>query len=248
LNLDLDFFVHGVAHWRAPEDERLDSREFRPWSHDEVLSFLQERCGLRASLPGFVVKHHGELFARWRAAIDAGRLSTPFDLVHVDAHADLGLGDSGYVYLMTDVLFEPPSGRRHPEVGPTRLADGNWLAFAIACRWISTMTYVFNEGGGKDLLHLHMQDFDHAASNIELKAVRPEELKRVMFSPASRPEIDSREPLVPFAQIPWRSFSTNEPFDAICLAQSPPFTPAASDEVFDLIKDQFIDEAPFLAV
>jgi len=62
-------------------------------------------------VPGFVVEHHGDLFAQWRAAIEGGMLRVPFSVTHVDAHADLGLGDSGYEHLMTSFLFEPAEGR-----------------------------------------------------------------------------------------------------------------------------------------
>ena len=71
LDLDLDFFVDGVAHWREPDRGRLDADEYPAWSLDGTLNFLQTRCGLTERLPGFVVGDHGELFYRWRDAIDA---------------------------------------------------------------------------------------------------------------------------------------------------------------------------------
>jgi len=33
------------------------------------------------------------------------------------------------------------------------------------------------------------------------------------------------------------------PFDVVCLARSPAYTPAESDALFDEIRDLFIDEA-----
>jgi hypothetical protein len=38
---------------------------------------------LTGRLPGLVVEHHGELFARWRDAIDAAILHAPFHVTHV---------------------------------------------------------------------------------------------------------------------------------------------------------------------
>jgi hypothetical protein len=82
---------------RAP-----DPTEHPVWLTDEALAFLTERSGLRRALPGFVTENHGELFPRWRSAIAEQLLVPPFHVTHVDAHADLGLGDAGYRYLLTD--------------------------------------------------------------------------------------------------------------------------------------------------
>ncbi|MGI8796797.1 MAG: hypothetical protein ACR2IR_09510 [Acidimicrobiia bacterium] len=244
LNLDLDFFLRDAAHWRGRQHERLDANECPPWLLEEAISFLEDRCGLAGKLPGFVVEHHGELFDRWRSAIDGGRLNVPFHLTHVDAHADLGLGDAGYVYLMTKLLFGAPKNRRYPD--PDELADGNWLAFAIACRWVSAMVYVFNDGGGDDLFPYHMQNFDVTADNIELKAIRPEDWKAVEYKVDKRSAVIAhREPLVPIQQMRWDSFATDQPFDVICLAQSPPFTPPEADVIFDEIKRHYVDETAF---
>jgi hypothetical protein len=118
LDLDVDFFLDGFpAHHRPFDSERLDAEFHPPWTTDRAVEFLSGRCRLQDRLPGWVVEHHGQLFPLWRDAIDAGVLTPPFQVTHVDAHADLGLGDSSYVYLMTDVLFRAPGERRFPRVG-----------------------------------------------------------------------------------------------------------------------------------
>jgi hypothetical protein len=240
-----DFFVHDVEYYRCRDDGRLAAADFPPWSLDEALTFLKDRCGLSRKLPGSVVEHHGSVFGLWRTAIASGRLDTPFQVTHVDAHADIGLGDAGYVYLMTDLLFEPHENRQHPKEGVGGLDDGNWLAFALACRWITDLVYVFNDGGGNDILHYHMQDFDVSAPNIELKAVRGHELARVMFQ-EMRPEVARFEPRIPFHQLHWESFRAQQPFDAVFLARSPSFTPPECDVIFDEIRHRFIDEDALL--
>jgi hypothetical protein len=80
----------------------LEATEYPPWSRDNAFAFLEDRCKLSERLPGFVVEHHGELFGRWRGAIEAGELELPFSVTHVGAHADLGLGDYGYIYLISN--------------------------------------------------------------------------------------------------------------------------------------------------
>ena len=44
---------------------------------------------MNGALPGWVIEHHDEAFARWRVAIGTGLLVPPFHVTHVDAHADL---------------------------------------------------------------------------------------------------------------------------------------------------------------
>lgn len=243
LDLDLDFFLDGAATWRSQEDDRLDAADFPPWPLGQVFSFLRERCGLDRRLPGFVVENHGEMFPLWRGAIDAGRLVSPFHVTHVDAHADLGQGDSGYVYLMTSLLFEEPENRRNPTEGEGGLADGNYLSFAIACRWLSELVYVHNgSSGGDDVLPYHMEGFSRSAENVQLVSVRSRsELRDNLLTPENF-TVAHREPRVPFRAVAWDQFQADQPFDFICLARSPPFTPAESDPIFDAIRQQFIEE------
>lgn len=246
LDLDLDFFLDGVASWRMSDDDRLPSDEYSPWPMDQAMSFLRERCLLDTPLPGRVVDHHGEVFGIWREELAKGMLTEPFHVTHLDGHADLGLGDSGWSYLMTDLLYREPSERTEPREGDGALGDGNYLSFAIACRWITDLTYIYCEGGGGDVLGFHYEDFDRHASNLQLKAMDKEEAFRsIGRTPGSREvEIDRLEPLVPFRTELWRDYRATEPFDRIYLSRSPGFTPIESDDLFDAIRERFIDEMP----
>ncbi len=246
LDLDLDFFLDGAATWRGREHDRLEAADYPPWPLAQVFSFLRERCGLDRRLPGFVVEHHGELFPLWRDAIDVGLLTPPFHVTHVDAHADLGHGDFGYSYLMTSLLFEEPEHRRSPKEGDGGLEDGNYLSFAIACRWLSELVYVHNgSSGGEDVLPYHMEGFNRRAENVQLISVRSRsELLDNLMTPENF-TVDHREPTVPFQAVMWDQFQADHPFDFICLARSPPFTPPESDQIFDAIRERLIDETKF---
>lgn len=242
LDIDLDFFVEGVAHFRSRDDGRLSSDDYSAWPTGRVLRFLEEQCLVTEALPGISVEYHAELFSRWRELIDRGALAVPFSVTHVDAHADLGAGDAGYDYLMTDVLFRAVEDRTRPEEAPDRMWDGNFLSFAIACRWISDLTYVYNdEFGGRDLLHLHMRDYDRDADALQLKVIPPDELRRNR-RPDSKPEHSYLEPAVRFERSYWRDFQASEPFEMIFLTRSPNFTPCASDALYDEIRHRFILE------
>ena len=137
-------------------------------------------------------------------------MTLPLSVTHIDAHADLGLGDAGYIYLHTELLFKPLEERTNPkrdrELG---LTDGNWLAFAIACRWISDLTYVFSTSGPKtredrpgDLMVTVMEDFDTHANNLQLVAMSRNDLDHVVYRRLDRVEAARIEPKVPFESVP----------------------------------------------
>ena len=246
LDLDLDFFVHDVAHWRDSTDERLNADAFRPWAVNDALYFLQGRCALDRRLPGIVVDHHADVFRSWRDAIEARALVPPFDVTHVDAHADLGLGDTGYIYLLTEFLFASPDARPRLAGLDDELTDGNWLSFAVACGWVSRLTYVYNTDGERpaDLMVPVLKGWNRDATSIQLAALNKSELDRAFLS-ADPPDAVFVEDAVPFAYVPWKSFEARGPFDLICLTRSPGFTPLEADEIFDVIRERFVDESAF---
>lgn len=206
------------------------------------MKFLREQCGLVKRLPGVVTENHGDLFARWRDAIDGSVLEPPFHVTHLDAHADLGQGDGGYVYLLTSLLFEPPENRAHPKVdGQRGLTDGNWLLFAIGCRWVADLIYVYGEGGGSDEPNHVMQGFTQGADRIQLAAMGKQELNKVVPYLKSPPRIDHLEPEVSYRSCAAGDFEAEAPYDFVCLTRSPPYTPRTADPLYEQIIDAFIE-------
>ncbi|MEH0353505.1 MULTISPECIES: UPF0489 family protein [Rhodococcus] len=240
LDIDLDFFVTPVVYW--PEDnERPPAEDYSVWPIDQALDFLRNRCGLTQKLPGFVTENHGELFPLWRDGVEKGLLKPPFHVTHVDAHADLGLGDSGYMYLMTSLLFEPPEERWYPKVGSAALNDGNFLLFATACRWIHDLTYVHGEGGGSDELFFAMKDFDTNSDHVQLAAATEQNIREAINNPDKRLSFSRLEPPVPYASSHWQDFQSDGPYDFICLTRSPPYAPSTADSLYDAIRETFIE-------
>lgn len=240
LDIDLDFFVTPVVHWPSDTD-RPDASEYSVWPTAEALRFLREQCGLDRKLPGFVTENHGELFPLWRGVVESRALTPPFHVTHVDAHADLGLGDAGYSYLMTSLLYEPVGERVHPTVDSmSGLNDGNFLLFAIACHWIGELHYVFGAGGGSDELVLAMEGFNPKAERIQLSAMSKSQLNSLLHH-HDRTLIPSEEPTVPYRSLRWEQFQTDGPYDFVCLTRSPPYTPATADVLYDAIRGAFID-------
>lgn len=104
LDLDMDYFMKSVATFiNESEPERLPEEDYGDsvWSEREVRNFLEGNLGLSKQnrIRGRVVAGHNESLFFWRELIEKGDLSTPFDVIHVDSHADLGLGYSSWTHI-----------------------------------------------------------------------------------------------------------------------------------------------------
>jgi len=68
LDLDLDFFLNGVAYFKDDDGKRLDSKFYKPWTQSQVRSFLEQKCGLSVTAPvkGRIVEHHDDAFDFWQ--------------------------------------------------------------------------------------------------------------------------------------------------------------------------------------
>ena len=144
LDIDLDFFQFGriTGSCGYSEGKRTNSNDVSPWPKERVRKFLESQCGLVAGskLPIWKVSKHHEVFIIWRSLIDQDLLNAPFELIHVDAHADFGTGTisaeyfiSKYLYLEVDSRDDPP----YEELDG--INEGSYLLFAIANRWITAI-------------------------------------------------------------------------------------------------------------
>ena len=113
LDLDMDYFMKYVATFigesetdRLPEDDYGDY----VWTEREVRDFLENNLGLSKGnkIRGRVVAGHNESLFFWRELIEKGELTTPFDVIHVDSHADLGLGYRSWAHIL-DYLLKLPT-------------------------------------------------------------------------------------------------------------------------------------------
>jgi hypothetical protein len=217
LDLDLDIFLNEVAYHRSAKDGRLDSTRYSAWSREAVESFLKEQCRLDPGRPirGRVVTDHSEEFPFWRGLVESGDLAVPFEVVHVDAHSDLGCGDSGYVYLMTDILNRDVDERRHPDIGRTKMNSGNFLAFALACRRIDILTFVPHPDAHADLFEWYFQHGDSRSGIIQLKAVPPELPQGDPFWLMATPNMEPTEPDIPFRLVALQNFTAEGSFDFV---------------------------------
>jgi len=147
---------------------------------------------------------------------------------------------------MTELLLKAPENRRHPKEGAEGLDDGSFLAFAISCRWIAELVYVYNWGGGGDVFDFFREGFDHDADFLQLPAMSRPEMEKVAglrgWSQREQAIVERLEPRVPFIEAPWHKFKATAPFDLIFLTRSPAFTPPEADVLFEEIRHRFVDE------
>ena len=180
LDLDLDFFLDKINHSRW-FNTRLRNTKFNPWSEEKVRYFLEEQCGLSKEsrvLGRFYEQHDGAFFF-WRELIEKNQLQVPFELIRVDAHADFGRGDKSWKYIMGELLHLPVKERMYPKVGfRSGLNLANYMAFAVACRWFSKITFVIHPKWQYDLVAMYYKDYYVPTGCLQLKKYDKKQLNR----------------------------------------------------------------------
>lgn len=263
LDIDMDYFMEQIAHTSDHIKERLSEDDYGDcvWSEQRVRCFLENNLGLskKKKINGRVVTGHNEALFFWKDLIAQNKLSIPFEVIHVDSHADLGLGFESPYYIMNELLAHPVQQRPHYNKyidcnGTERVEGiGDYLLFAIAYRWISRITYCANPNGEKnDYVWETLKDFhedfiwDEPIENkIQLLYNPNMELPKYNDDDAIKKEYINgsyREPEVPFMIIPTiEDVKYDGNYDFVVMAQSPNYTPASADFIIDIIRE-YINE------
>ncbi len=248
LDIDLDFFLDDVKfrNKRKPR-RRLNKKKFRPWARGEVEEFLESQCGLDKSnsIKGMNFTDHDEVFDYLRSMqLNTDNYILKFDIDHVDAHADLGFGDSSYDYIQTNLLHKPILDRFRPKIkGIKGLSEGNFLTFAIACQWLSKLRYVSLKSKPTDIPKLIFKNFAINGSNdfIQLKRLSEfdviELLNGLEDTVLNRLVDDDIDPAIPFEVVHFLDFQDRVEYDYIFLTQSPGYTPRTSDDLIPIINE-----------
>lgn len=253
LDIDLDFFLNRKHHGSTTSEKRLDSKFYKPWTELQVRNFLEENCGLahNETISGAYFKHHVEAYYFLRDLQEANGYSLKFNVDHVDAHGDFGMGDSSYLYISSELLHLPPNKRAYPDkIGRSNgLGSGNFLTFAIACQWISRLRYVTNIEWSDDRLWFHHKNYDENCGAIQLKKFSIEQMNNILNRPTDMKTTAlsqtplGLEPEVPFEKVDHNLFRSGYVYDFILLTQSPGFTPKASDRLIPIIQE-YMDVQP----
>lgn len=228
LDLDLDFFLTDCCPLAKP-GKRPDASAAKPWDEAAVVDFLERNLGLDAAhpIPGTIHETHDGALAFWKDRMDRGLLSRPFSVVHVDAHADLGIGYPGPGYVLNGVLGIRPEERdwfcRYYE--NRQLDEANYLLFALAFRWVDRLTLVRDPFSRPDLPPFCVREGEGYAP-IRLRSYVSD-----LFEPqyGAEPEIPLTVCNDPFAYI------AKEPFSCMNLAHSPRYAPKSADALIAVI-------------
>lgn len=260
----MDYFLKEICTFTsAPDGERLSEEHYGKsvWAKDDVQNFLENNLGLskKKRIRGRIVSGHNEALFFWKELIEKGDLQPPFEVVHIDSHADLGLGYSSWTYILKSLIQYPISERvQHNKYesynGKEEREDiGDYLLFAIAYRWISKLTYCANPVGTKnDYLWNTLKDFHE-----NMVWNRPvENIIQLVYNPQmGYPDIHAtekerrryldtaqKEPEVPMLIIPSiEDVKYNGDFDFAVMAQSPNYTPASADFILGIFRE-YIEE------
>ncbi len=240
LDLDLDFFVSPIGYLQNNPGQRLSDEEHAPWRSSEVRDFLEGRCRLSNNVPsrGRIVERHGEALSVWAELLSRGELCAPFDVVHVDAHADLGMGDAGWFYVFTQTLTLPVDERPKPPAD--KVTQGNYLLFALAFRWIKSLTFVTHPEWRNDLFPYALKDFDLSSGYLQLKSYRTEDAERLFPGSEKDVPVLTLEPEVPFRRVACGEYLANEPPDYLLVSRSPEYTPPLADGLLDAIREYMV--------
>ena len=260
LDIDMDFFIDDIAHWVDKSKNRLDKKSYFPMNEKEVVEFLESKLGLSKNkkIPGRIITNHNEAFYFWRELIIQGILKVPFNIVHVDAHADLGLGYASYVSIFSDVLALPIEERSKIENYPSDFPKpdiGDYLLFALACRWVSSLTYVVHPcGQGDDFVSLILERNGKTESRIRIRERNYEKIEYSIQLPCgNKKSLESMifggneegfynnakfEPHLPFTVTrDYEHIKPDQGFDYLVFCTSPNYTPDTADFIIDIIRE-----------
>lgn len=230
LDLDMDFFLSGPCPL-AEFGKRPAEACAQVYSDEKVIRFFEEQCGLsrKHPIPGAIFDTHDKALDFWQARLKEGKLTAPFEVVHVDTHSDLAFGPPGTGYVMNVVLSRPPSRRVTLEDyrKAVELDEANYLLFALAFRWISRLTYVRNPKSHADIPGL-LLDGD---GQIHLRS----------YVSALMEGMNGREPVVPFDVFDDYKLFSGGGYGFVTMAQSPRYAPQSADRIMDLLRPYIIE-------
>ena len=227
LDIDLDFFLADCCPL-AEVGERPGPEGHEPWPEEEVVTFLETQCGLSADapVPGAVFDTHDMALVYWRDRMAEGKLTAPFHVTHVDAHSDLGIGRPGPGFVLNGVLPRVLEKRadieKYYEI--CQLDEANYLLFALAFRWISSLDNVRNPKSRADIpREILVPGWD---DKIQLSS----------FAARLSEGINGAEPEIPFnVYDDYREFREEGSYDFVTLAISPRYAPKQADELIPII-------------
>ena len=227
LDIDMDFFLSGPCELAEPGKRPSDS-EAQPWTEAEVRAFLEINCGLSKErpIPGAIFETHDMALSYWQA-----NCTFPMDVTHIDTHSDLGIGKPGPTFVLESVITRKPDNRGTiaEYYEKKQLDEANYLLFAIAFRWISSLENVRNPKSRPDIPAF--------CGDTSLQLVSS--TGRIL------PMLNHNEPVIPFTVYDdWQDFRWDSnrptdarPYDCATMAISPRYAPESADFIIDIFRE-----------
>lgn len=259
LDVDMDYFLYDVAHFISQDSKDRLENSYEVWKRENIIDFIENNLGLSKNnkIKGKIVEHHNEALYYWKELIDNNLLETPFEVIHVDSHADLGLGDKSLFFIFEKLLglnvdrrinFQN-YGKYFEEYSLPGIGD--YLLFTIAFRWISKLTYISNPNSFGDDYHPYiMKNFDDFSGIIQLSyndKSKISELPNSFNKDAMRIKENYLKTSILEPEVPFEIKRTiegvkyNGDFDFITFCISPNYTPKSADFIIDIFRE-YIEE------
>ena len=235
LDLDMDFFLTGVCEL-APRGARPSLREARPWAEADVRAFLEENCGLsrQTPIPGRVFETHDGALFFWKEWLEAGKTFSAvprhprgraFRPRHRQTWPRLRVGNGAG-------SAPQKRGDLSRYVREEKLDEANYLLFALALRYISSLENVRNPHSRADFPARLAVDGSQPPTAIRLSST----LARLL------PQYDFAEPVIPYKSYDdFRSFRVAAPYDFASLAISPRYAPREADFIADALSQSITE-------
>ena len=253
LDIDMDYFLKEIPIMISENStDRVSDESYQVWDREEIIYFLEKRLGLSKDkkIKGRVVTHHNEALFYWKELIEDHKLLTPFEVIHVDSHADLGLGYPSWTFVMDSLLTMPVEKRMDMDNYSNvyekyyEPSIGDYLLFAIAFRWITRLTYICNPAGmGDDYVWMILKDGIEPNDKIQLAHYENMKAMQINRNTKKYYETAVREPEVDFeivSQIEEVNYDGS--FDYLSFCISPNYTPASADFIIDLIREYIVED------
>lgn len=226
LDLDLDYFVSPITRWSSDSEQRKpDGCTW--WSVNKMRAFLEDNCGLStyAKTPGLIVCEHKEVLTSWKNMVEENILVPPFEVCHVDAHDDLGFDtwDLGGIEVCNELISLPVCRRSCH--GARHLTSGNYLLYALAYRWISSLILIRHPDEEEEECPNVIQHSDGAIRLVPVQSDYSLDPINVEYRHVEL--IVPYEPIVPLIDTKDTKLIP-QPFDYVFLSLSPGFAPLES--------------------
>lgn len=237
LDIDLDAFQSRTIHNKS-DKRRLNSKLYAPWEESQLRVFLEAKCGLsrKQKIPGRYRTEHDSALEFFENLYDTnGKL---LRLIHLDGHADLGLGDRSWTHIIGEWLAKDPLDRRRPPVGAGYCNPGSYVAYAAAARILDSVIYAYPPGGGNDLHRVYFLNNDSTSGFLQLKHFKFLDIS--CYDELTADKADHVEPIISYSALPITEFEEQEAHHAAFVCQSPGFTSKKADRLLYILAD-YID-------